>query len=104
MSNKDRFKACRYIDDGVYAGFDGAQIWIWTSNGVEESAPIALSTSPTFEKLVTLFGGREKGRRARGRANYGDAGAINRRHLALFRGLCNFKAGAYPRLFCWSRT
>ncbi len=54
MSNKDRFKLCRYIDDGVYAGFDGAQIWIWTSNGVRESEAIALD-EPTFEKLVTYL-------------------------------------------------
>ncbi len=52
--NKDRFKLCRYIADGVYAGFDGWQIWIWTSNGVEESAPIALEWR-TFEALKRYF-------------------------------------------------
>ena len=41
----------RYIGDGVYAGFDGYQIWIWTSNGVEESAPIALE-GPTLLSLT----------------------------------------------------
>ena len=32
----------QYIGDGVYAWFDGYQVWIYTSNGVEESKPIAL--------------------------------------------------------------
>ena len=24
-----------YLGDGVYAEFDGYQIWVWTSNGIE---------------------------------------------------------------------
>lgn len=31
-----------YLGDGVYAGQDGYHIWLWTSNGVEDSSPIAL--------------------------------------------------------------
>lgn len=31
-----------YLGDGVYAGKDGFHIWIWTSNGENESTPIAL--------------------------------------------------------------
>jgi len=31
-----------YLGDGVYCGFDGFQIWLWTSNGVQNSEPIAL--------------------------------------------------------------
>ena len=44
-------KRKRYIGDGVYAGFDGYQIWLWTSDGVEESAPIALE-GPTLLALT----------------------------------------------------
>lgn len=40
--NKDRFSDVTYLGDGVYAGHDGYQVWIWTSNGIEESAAIAL--------------------------------------------------------------
>lgn len=32
----------RYLGDGVYATFDGYQIYIWTSNGITESERIAL--------------------------------------------------------------
>lgn len=31
-----------YIGDGVYAEFDGYYIWLYTSNGVDESTRIAL--------------------------------------------------------------
>lgn len=31
-----------YLGDGVYASFDGFDIWIWKSNGVDQSAKIAL--------------------------------------------------------------
>ena len=31
-----------YLGDGVYASFDGYQVWIWTSNGIENSPRIAL--------------------------------------------------------------
>lgn len=31
-----------YLGDGVYARFDGYQTWIFTSNGVTISEPIAL--------------------------------------------------------------
>ena len=31
-----------YLGDGVYAGFDGYQVWIWTSDGEADSQMIAL--------------------------------------------------------------
>ena len=31
-----------YLGDGVYASFDGFQVWVWTSNGLRESERIAL--------------------------------------------------------------
>lgn len=31
-----------YIGDGVYAKFDGYQVLVWTSNGMQSSRPIAL--------------------------------------------------------------
>ena len=31
-----------YLGDGAYAGHDGFQAWVWTSNGITESKPIAL--------------------------------------------------------------
>lgn len=31
-----------YLSDGVYAAYDGFQIWIWTSDGVRESEKIAI--------------------------------------------------------------
>ena len=31
-----------YLGDGVYAEFDGFQVWIWTSDGLRESPRIAL--------------------------------------------------------------
>lgn len=40
-----------YLGDGVYAEFDGYQIWIYTSNGIERSPKIALEPS-TFVSLV----------------------------------------------------
>lgn len=32
----------RYLGDGVYATFDGWQVWIYASNGVRETERIAL--------------------------------------------------------------
>lgn len=34
-----------YLGDGVYAMFDGYQIWIWTSDGFKESQKIAIENS-----------------------------------------------------------
>jgi len=34
-----------YLGDAVYARFDGYHIWIYTSNGVHNSEPIALEPS-----------------------------------------------------------
>lgn len=41
----------QYIGDGVYAGHDGYQVWIWTSNGIEESNFVALDRR-TFSSLI----------------------------------------------------
>jgi hypothetical protein len=35
-------KAKDYLGDGIYCGFDGYQVWLWASNGTEETEPIAL--------------------------------------------------------------
>lgn len=35
-------KLKRYLGDGVYAGYDGSQIWVWTSNGFRTTNMIAL--------------------------------------------------------------
>lgn len=40
--NKDRFQNVQYLGDAVYAGHDGYQVWIWTSDGENESMAIAL--------------------------------------------------------------
>lgn len=31
-----------YLGDGVYAYFDGFTIWLWASNGITKSQPVAL--------------------------------------------------------------
>jgi hypothetical protein len=31
-----------YLGDAVYAGQDGYHIWLWTSDGIEKSKPVAL--------------------------------------------------------------
>jgi hypothetical protein len=31
-----------YLGDGVYAGQEGYYIWLWTSDGITKSKPIAL--------------------------------------------------------------
>lgn len=31
-----------YLGDGVYAEFDGWQVWIWTSDGIRNNPKIAL--------------------------------------------------------------
>lgn len=31
-----------YLGDGVYCGFDGYQIWIWTFDGIKEKNFIAI--------------------------------------------------------------
>lgn len=45
-----------YIGDGVYAAQDGYHIWIWTSDGITKSQPIALEP-PVFD---ALFAYRER--------------------------------------------
>lgn len=56
MRNKDkhRLKACRYLNDGVYAGFDGIMVWIWSSDGVTDLPAIAFEpgTFMAFKKYA----------------------------------------------------
>lgn len=42
---------CKYLGDGVYAHFDGYQIWLYVSNGVEVTDAVALE-DPVFNELV----------------------------------------------------
>lgn len=42
IGNAARFRDARYVGDGVYVGHDGYHLWVWTSNGFQESEPIAL--------------------------------------------------------------
>jgi hypothetical protein len=43
-----------YLGDGVYAGHDEQQVWIWTDNGIERSKPIALDPL-TFAALDSYY-------------------------------------------------
>jgi hypothetical protein len=36
-------RQCEYLDDGVYAGYDGYSIWIWTSDGIHQRNHICLA-------------------------------------------------------------
>jgi hypothetical protein len=47
MTNKN----ATYLGDGVYADFDGYQIWIWTSDGYNFSQRIAIDDY-TLEALI----------------------------------------------------
>lgn len=42
-----------YLGDGVYAEFDGYQVYVWTSNGIKESERIALEPS-VLDNLVNF--------------------------------------------------
>lgn len=48
-----------YLGDGVYAEFDGYQIWVWTSNGIEASPRIALEPA-VIERLNEFFAERTR--------------------------------------------
>lgn len=39
-----------YLGDGVYARWDGLNVWVWTSNGVDKSQEVALERD-TFISL-----------------------------------------------------
>lgn len=43
-----------YLGDGVYALFDGFQVWIWTSNGITQSPRIAVNED-TMSNLVRFW-------------------------------------------------
>jgi hypothetical protein len=46
-------KLMRYVGDGVYAGFDGYQIWIWTDrDGFEHSIALDAPTMASLAKYV----------------------------------------------------
>lgn len=46
MSDTDDNKT--YLGDGVYASFDGYQVWIWTSNGRIALEPETLQSLVEF--------------------------------------------------------
>jgi hypothetical protein len=52
-----------YLGDGVYASFDGYQVWLHTWNGIEDTNAIALEP-PVLEALgtycATIFQRKEK--------------------------------------------
>lgn len=48
-----------YLGDGVYARFDGFQVWVYTDNGVVQSTAIALEPAV----LAALVGFDAKCRR-----------------------------------------
>lgn len=43
-----------YLGDGVYASFDGCQVWIWTSDGISDSRQIALEPN-VIQSLVAFY-------------------------------------------------
>jgi hypothetical protein len=45
-----------YLGDGVYAEFDGYQVWIWTSNGIVNGDKIALE--PAVLRALNAFAKR----------------------------------------------
>jgi hypothetical protein len=45
-----------YLGDGVYAGQDGYHIWLWTSDGITKSKPIALE--PQVLDALTIYRSR----------------------------------------------
>lgn len=40
--NRDRFRDVEHLGDGAYVGHDGYQVWVWASDGVHDSSPVAL--------------------------------------------------------------
>lgn len=43
--SETEWATAEYLGDGVYATFDGYQVWLRTSNGITASPPIALEPS-----------------------------------------------------------
>lgn len=37
-----KMKLKRYLADGLYAGYDGFQLWLWTSDGFADTNAVAL--------------------------------------------------------------
>jgi hypothetical protein len=45
MTDRGALKFKRYLGDGVYVGFDGHQLWLWTDRfGVEHEIALDAST------------------------------------------------------------
>lgn len=44
-----------YIGDGVYAMFDGYQLWIWTEDGRRETSPRIALEPQTFDNLMLFY-------------------------------------------------
>lgn len=49
-----RYAEKTYLGDGVYARFDGYHVWIWTSNGIQDSEHIAIEPD-VFYALEKFF-------------------------------------------------
>ena len=48
----DHHETAEYMGDGVYAYFDGYQVWIYTHDGMMTKARIALPNDGTWERLT----------------------------------------------------
>lgn len=54
MSDRGSMKLARYLGDGVYAGFDGYQVWLWTDRfGVVHEIALDGSTYSALCKYTT---------------------------------------------------
>lgn len=45
-----------YLGDGVYAEFDGFNVWVWTTDGINKSQKIALE--PAVIDALIAYGRR----------------------------------------------
>jgi hypothetical protein len=54
MTDRGAVKLARYLGDGVYIGFDGHQLWLWTDRfGVEHEIALDASTYAALCKYST---------------------------------------------------
>lgn len=44
-------ETAQYLGDGVYADFDGFQVWVFVHDGLETTSSIALPNDGTFSNL-----------------------------------------------------
>ena len=49
--NKDKLTEQMYIGDGVYAGFDGFHVWLYTDDGLQITNQIALEPEVLLQFL-----------------------------------------------------